>query len=108
MTVPINQIIAFTTIARTRSFAEAAVQLHLSQPTLSIAIKNLEENLGGKLLARTTRAVSLTPEGKAFYPVARRLLADWEQSLQDVRNHFQLRRGKLDLADADLHDKLTA
>ena len=98
MTVPINQIIAFTTIARTRSFAEAAVQLHLSQPTLSIAIKNLEENLGGKLLARTTRAVSLTPEGKAFYPVARRLLADWEQSLQDVRNHFQLRRGKLDLA----------
>ncbi|MFK8049695.1 MAG: LysR family transcriptional regulator [Halioglobus sp.] len=98
MTVPINQVIAFCGVARTGSFAEAAIQLHLSQPTLSIAIKNLEENLGGKLLARTTRSVSLTPEGKAFYPVARRLLADWEQSLQDVRNHFTLRRGKLDIA----------
>jgi LysR family carnitine catabolism transcriptional activator len=98
MTIPINQVLAFTTVARTRSFAEAAIQLHLSQPTLSIAIKNLEESLGGKLLARTTRSVSLTPEGKAFYPVARRLLADWEQSLQDVRNHFKLLRGKLELA----------
>lgn len=98
MTIPINQVIAFSTVARTSSFAEAAIQLHLSQPALSIAIKNLEQALGGKLLARTTRSVALTPEGKAFYPVARRLLADWEQSLQDVRNHFALRRGKLDIA----------
>ncbi|MBT7374711.1 MAG: LysR family transcriptional regulator, partial [Porticoccaceae bacterium] len=98
MSIPINQVIAFSTVARTGSFAEAAIQLHLSQPALSIAIKNLEQGLGGKLLARTTRSVSLTPEGKAFYPVARRLLADWEQSLQDVRNHFALRRGKLDIA----------
>ena len=98
MKIPINQVLAFSTIARTRSFAEAAIQLHLSQPTISIAIKNLEQALGGKLLARTTRSVALTPEGKAFYPVARRLLADWEQSLQDVRNHFELLRGKLELA----------
>lgn len=98
MTIPINQVIAFSTVARTGSFAEAAIQLHVSQPALSIAIKNLEEALGGKLLARTTRSVALTPEGKAFYPVARRLLSDWEQSLQDVRNHFALRRGKLDIA----------
>ncbi|WOJ95166.1 LysR substrate-binding domain-containing protein [Congregibacter variabilis] len=98
MAVPINQVIAFSAVARTGSFAEAAVGLHLSQPALSIAIKNLEESLGGKLFARTTRSVTLTPEGKAFYPVARRLLSDWEQSLQDVRNHFSLRRGKLDIA----------
>ncbi|MFT7289091.1 MAG: LysR family carnitine catabolism transcriptional activator [Halieaceae bacterium] len=98
MSISINQIIAFTSVARCGSFAEAAVQLHLSQPALSIAIRNLEDDLGGKLLARTTRSVALTPEGKAFYPVARRLLSDWEQSLQDVRNHFALRRGKLDIA----------
>jgi LysR family carnitine catabolism transcriptional activator len=98
MSISINQVIAFSTVARTGSFAEAAIQLHLSQPALSIAIKKLEEALGGKLLARTTRSVALTPEGKAFYPVARRLLSDWEQSLQDVRNHFTLRRGKLDIA----------
>ena len=98
MPISINQVVAFSTVARTGSFAEAAIQLHLSQPALSIAIKKLEEALGGKLLARTTRSVVLTPEGKAFYPVARRLLSDWEQSLQDVRNHFTLHRGKLDIA----------
>jgi LysR family carnitine catabolism transcriptional activator len=98
MAIPINQVIAFKAVAQTGSFAAAAVQLHLSQPALSIAIKNLEKALGGKLLARTTRSVSLTPEGKAFYPVARRLLSDWEQSMQDVRNHFALLRGKLELA----------
>jgi len=98
MAIPINQVIAFKEVARTGSFADAAIQLHLSQPALSIAIKNLEDALGGKLFARTTRSVSLTPEGKAFYPVARRLISDWEQSLQDVRNHFALRRGKLEIA----------
>ncbi|MDB3935171.1 LysR family transcriptional regulator [Granulosicoccus sp.] len=96
--VSINQVIAFSAVARTGSFAEAAIQLHLSQPALSIAIKKLEQSLGGKLLTRTTRSVALTPEGKAFYPVVRRLLSDWEQSLQDVRNHFELGRGKLDIA----------
>jgi len=98
MPVPINQVVVFSTIARTGSFAEAAIQLHLSQPSLSIAVKNLESNLGGKLFTRTTRSVALTPEGKAFYPVARRLLADWDQAMQDVRNQFELRRGKLDIA----------
>ena len=98
MSIPINQVIVFTTVARTGSFAEAAIQLHLSQPALSVAMKNLEQSLGGKLLARTTRSVTLTPEGKAFYPIARRLLSDWEQSMQDVRNHFALGRGKLDMA----------
>lgn len=96
--VTINQAIAFCTVARTGSFAESAVQLHVSQPALSIAIKNLEDILGGKLLARTTRSVALTPEGKAFYPVVRRLLSDWDQAMQDVRNHFELGRGKLDIA----------
>jgi len=96
--ITINQVIAFSEVARTGSFAEAAIQLHLSQPALSISIKKLEQSLGGKLLTRTTRSVALTPEGKAFYPVVRRLLSDWEQSLQDVRNHFELRRGKLDIA----------
>ncbi|MFK7992637.1 MAG: LysR substrate-binding domain-containing protein [Granulosicoccus sp.] len=96
--ITINQVIAFSAVARTGSFADAAISLHLSQPALSVSIKKLEESLGGKLLTRTTRSVALTPEGKAFYPVVRRLLSDWDQSLQDVRNHFELRRGKLDIA----------
>lgn len=98
MSVTIRQLQCFAAVAKSGSFAEACTVLHLSQPALSIAIRNLEEALGGKLLARTTRAVALTPEGSEFYLIAQRLLADWEHSLEDVHNLFSLRRGKLAIA----------
>ena len=98
MNVTIRQLQCFAAVAKSGSFAEACTVLHLSQPALSIAIRNLEEALGGKLLARTTRAVALTPEGSEFYLIAQRLLADWQHSLEDVHNLFALRRGKLGIA----------
>lgn len=98
MNVTIRQLQAFITVAQTRSFAEACTLLHLSQPALSIAIRNLEDAIGGRLLERTTRSVALTPEGARFYPVVKRLLTDWDKSLEDVRNLFALRQGKLDIA----------
>lgn len=98
MNVTIKQLQAFAAVAGSRSFAEACERLHLSQPALSISIRKLEETVGGKLFARTTRSLALTPEGEEFYPVVRRLLSDWEQSLDDVHNLFSLRRGKLDIA----------
>ncbi len=98
MNVSIKQIQAFVAVARLQSFAEACTLLRLSQPALSIAIKNLELAVGGKLLARSTRSVELTPEGAEFFPVAQRLLEDWKRSLDDVHNLFTLRRGKLDIA----------
>ena len=98
MNITIRQLQCFVAVARSGSFAEAGTVMHLSQPALSIAIKNLEEAVGGKLLERSTRSVALTPEGSHFYPVVKRLLGDWDRSLEDVRNLFALRRGKLDLA----------
>jgi LysR family carnitine catabolism transcriptional activator len=98
MNVSIRQLRAFVAVARAGSFAEASAILHLSQPALSIAIRKLEEELGGTLFARSTRSVGLSPEGQAFFPVARQLLADWDRSLEDVSNLFALRRGKLNIA----------
>ena len=98
MNITIKQLQSFVAVARTRSFAEACGLMHLSQPALSIAIKNLEDALGGKLLVRTTRSVMLTPEGESFYPAAVQLLSDWDQSLEDVRNLFALKRGRLIIA----------
>lgn len=96
--ISLKQIKAFIAIAETGSFTEACALLHLSQPALSISIKNLEEELGGKLIARTTRALGLTPEGEVFLPVARRLLADWDSALGDVHSLFAKQRGKLKIA----------
>ncbi len=98
MSVTLKQLRAFTTVAKTLSFAESSIHLSISQPALSITVKNLEEIVGGKLLSRTTRSVVLTPEGKDFYPVAVSLLSDLEAAIEDVQNLFLLQKGKLEIA----------
>lgn len=98
MNVTLKQIRAFVTVAKSNSFAEACELLHLSQPALSISIKNLEGIVGGSLFVRSTRSVALTPEGEAFLPVAKSLLVNWEDAFNDLSNLFSLNRGKLSLA----------
>ncbi len=96
--ITVKHLKAFVAVAKTGSFAEASGLIHLSQPAISITIKNLEDIVGGRLLARSTRTLSLTPEGEAFLPVAQRLLQDWDEALSDVHNLFAMRRGKLGIA----------
>lgn len=98
MNVTLKQIRAFVTVAKSNSFAEACEILHLSQPALSISIKNLESTVGGPLFIRSTRSVSLTPEGEDFFPVAKNLLINWDDAFSDLGNLFSLNRGKLTLA----------
>lgn len=59
-----DQLAIFTVVARERSFTRAAAKLGMSQPALSRAMRNLEERLGVRLLARTTRSVSATEAGE--------------------------------------------
>ncbi|MEC8483415.1 MAG: LysR family transcriptional regulator, partial [Pseudomonadota bacterium] len=89
----IKQVKAFLSVAESLSFAQAANQLHLSQPALSLAIKGLEEALGGKLLTRTTRTIALTPEGDALVPIAKRLLAQWQDAEDEMKQRFALQLG---------------
>lgn len=98
MNATLKQIRAFVTVAKSNSFAEACEILHLSQPALSISIKNLEGIVGGALFIRSTRSVALTPEGEAFFPVAQNLLANWDDAFNDLTNLFSLSIGKLTLA----------
>jgi len=98
MNITLKQVRTFVTIAQVRSFAEACEILHLSQPALSISMKNLEETIGGKLLTRSTRAVSLTTEGQQFLPVAKRLLTDFDDAFIELSELFTLKRGNLSLA----------
>lgn len=98
MSVSPRQLRAFVAVAECGSFAEAGAQLHLSQPALSLAIKKLEESVGGRLLVRTTRTLALSPEGEIFLPVAKRLLGDWDGALDDLHQLFAKERGKLTIA----------
>lgn len=59
-----NELIAFLTVARERSFTRAAARLGVTQSTLSHTVRNLERRLGLRLLQRTTRSVSPTDVGE--------------------------------------------
>ena len=98
MNITIKQIRAFLAVVEVNSFVEASEFLHISQPALSTSIKNLEETVGGKLLARSTRTLALTPEGELFLPVAKRLLADFDNAFIELNELFSLQRGNLSLA----------
>lgn len=66
-------------IADTKSFSRAAEICHATQPTLSNAITQLEDELGGKLFTRTTRKVELTPFGSYLLPFLGAVLNDQEE-----------------------------
>jgi DNA-binding transcriptional LysR family regulator len=64
-----DQLALFALVARERSFTRAAAKLGMSQPALSRVIRQLEERLGVRLLARTTRSVSPTEAGERLLRV---------------------------------------
>jgi DNA-binding transcriptional LysR family regulator len=63
----LSRIEAFVRVAEVGSFSKAARSLHMSQPSVSKAVAELERQLGTQLLNRTTRHVSLTEGGKVYY-----------------------------------------
>ncbi|MEE2652080.1 LysR family transcriptional regulator [uncultured Spongiibacter sp.] len=98
MNVSVKQLRAFVAVAETGSFAQACEQLNISQPALSMAVKNLEDEVGGSLFLRSTRSLSLSPEGSAFLPTAQRLLRDWSDAFTDLQRLYSLQQGKLTIA----------
>src|SRR5690349_11252715 len=60
----LNDLLAFVTVARERSFTRAAASLGVTQSALSQAVRGLEERMRIRLLTRTTRSVAPTPAGE--------------------------------------------
>src|SRR5262249_42372896 len=72
----------FITLVQERHFKKAAEACSISQPTLSAAIRKLEEDLGATLIVRGHRYLGLTPEGEKALVWGRQILADYD-SLRD-------------------------
>ena len=66
------------TVANSNSMNEAARNLFISQPSLSSAIRELEEEIGVELFRRTNRGISVTPEGEEFLGYARQVVEQYE------------------------------
>jgi len=85
----------FVAVAQMRHFGRAAERLHMAQPPLSQAIRQLEADLGVELFARTTRQVNLTRAGEVFYDDAVRILQSVDDSTRRVKRFADGRLGVL-------------
>ncbi|NRB32934.1 MAG: LysR family transcriptional regulator [Rhizobiaceae bacterium] len=80
-----RSLLAFDAAARLGSFTLAAEELNMQQPSVSAAIKQLEEALGRQLFIRGHRKVQLTPAGERLYAGVDRGLTDIEQAIASIR-----------------------
>jgi LysR family cyn operon transcriptional activator len=88
----------FLAVAEHRNFTRAAEALHVSQPTLSQQIRQLEDTLRVQLLDRSGRAIQLTDAGAAYVRYAQRALQDLEAGRRAIHDVQELSRGSLRLA----------
>lgn len=80
------------TVASASSMNEAARNLFISQPSLSAAIKDLEEEIGVELFRRTNRGISVTPEGEEFIGYARQVVEQYQLMEAKYINKDQVRK----------------
>ncbi len=85
----------FVKVVDSGSFARASERLQMAKATVTTLIQNLENHLGTRLLNRTTRRLSLTDDGAAYYERAVRILADVEETEASLAQSRAKPRGKL-------------
>jgi DNA-binding transcriptional LysR family regulator len=98
MNMTLRQVRAFVVVARFSSFTRAADLLHLTQPALTVQIRQLEQALGVKLFDRSTRAVELTRTGRELLPVLERLLGEFDAVVVSTREMAAMRYGTVRIA----------
>ncbi|MEO5668278.1 MAG: LysR family transcriptional regulator [Bdellovibrionota bacterium] len=92
-----QDLVYFLEVARQGNVSRAATGLTVSQPTLSMSLKRLEECLGAELFVRFKTGVSLTPAGRKFVQEAQALVDQWErirnvtaEEEQSLSGHFRI------------------
>lgn len=85
----------FVRVAEEASFTRAAERLGLLKTTVSMAVKHLEDSLGTRLLHRTTRRVSMTLDGHAYYERCKELISDFDNLQTMFQRSDAALRGRL-------------
>jgi aminoethylphosphonate catabolism LysR family transcriptional regulator len=89
---------SFHAVAENRGFTAAADALHISQPTVTTQVKELEERYGVELLVRRGRRVELTETGSALFDISRRIMSLHEEAEELLLSSGRLTTGQLRLA----------
>ena len=102
MTGKLEHYRVFCKVVQNKSFSKAAQDLFLSQPAVSQAVRQLEEQLGTQLLLRSSKKVELTAEGKLLYEYASSALGLLESAEHQLGGLHELKVGQLRLAAGDI------
>jgi DNA-binding transcriptional LysR family regulator len=92
-----EQLLTLDRIVREGSFSRAARALNITQPTISARIQILEEAVGGTLLVRGGRQITLTERGVSFLPYARRALEVINEGIEVAQLAQEGKRGRITL-----------
>ncbi|MDX3805755.1 LysR family transcriptional regulator [Bosea thiooxidans] len=98
MAITLRQIQAFLAVAEQGTFTKAAERLHMAQPALSQLVRELERELGIRVLDRTTRRVELTEGGREFHGAAVKILHDLDTAVDNANGLAERRRGRIVVA----------
>lgn len=98
LNVTLRQLRVFIEVARLQSFSRAGDRVGLTQSAVSRCVRELEGEIGLKLVDRTTRDVQLTDVGGNLVASVSRLLADLDEALQEIRDLGEQRRGRVVVA----------
>jgi DNA-binding transcriptional LysR family regulator len=91
----------FLHTARCRNLSKAAQELHITQPSVSYAIKQMEEMLGVKLFHRLSKGVELTEEGRALFDYAEQSFSLLDTAQKHLQNMKQLNEGEIRIGASD-------
>lgn len=90
-----QQFLVFKEVAETKNITLAARKLHMSQPSISLQIQNLENQYGARFLDRTNKGVSLTRAGEVFYKNVCEVLDILDNAQQQVSSLVDDQRGQI-------------
>src|SRR5690348_15085349 len=94
----VRQLTCFVAVVEDGSFTRAARRVGIAQPSLSQQIRALEDELGGAVLERHPRGISLTPAGRSLLPEARAAVRAVERGRRAARAALALESGDLEIA----------
>lgn len=90
-----DELKTFVTLVEVKNFTKTAEILLMSQPSVSLHIKNLEKEFQTKLFLRSPKFLKITPTGEILYDRAKQMITIYEQTRQDIMEHHNSIKGEL-------------
>lgn len=90
-----DELKTFVILAEVKNFTKTAETLHMSQPSVSLHIKNLEKEFQTQLFLRSPKFLKITPTGEILYNRAKQMITIYDQTKQDILEYDNVIKGEL-------------